>query len=84
MTPIDTEALRHAVGAGGSACDQAPPSYDSPKAGAGALLGAVYRDTGKIVPQPRLERAQAELAKGANWNNLCAILRVAVKPDYQP
>jgi hypothetical protein len=84
ITTIDIAALGSVTGGGAGYCDFAPPQYSGAKEGAGALLGAVYGDTGKVVPQAQIDHAQGDLAKGKDWNDLCSGLRRSVAPNYRP
>jgi hypothetical protein len=84
LTTIDNHRMRDIVGAGMGHCDEVPPQYDSPRQGAGALVAAVYSDTGKVVSQASVDRAQRQLSQGSDWNQLCERLRSAVAPNWQP
>ena len=84
MTTISIDSLLTVTGAGAGACDFAPPSYSSPREGAGAIAGAVYTDTGKLPTDKQMAGAERSLTLGRDWNNLCSRIRSERVPGWQP
>jgi hypothetical protein len=86
LTTVSIDSLTAVTGAGSGACEDGPPASAAgwPRAGAGAIAGAVYTDTGKLPTPPQMQGAERSLTLGRNWTDVCARIRSERVPGWQP